>query len=166
MSAVRVAGWAAAMDAASADVPTEQYLSALLALRPAWVRERLVRLLQQRRASATEAMETFGIPQPVAKTVAALAALDPALLSLPALIDTAIDRAFSGKRGTAVRLETTRPLPAAMLDTLGRSLPAPVVIDQQVTPRLLEGVRITVGSTRIDRTAQARLAELRRTVQS
>lgn len=170
MSSVRVRAWSTALTAVSVDIPAETYLSALVALRALSARKQLVRLLQHDPQDAATSIARFGVPQPVANMVVALAAADPTLGSLPAILDATIDQAYMAKRGTALRIEVPRPLGAAavrdLVAQLERTLPAPVVIDQQVVPRLIGGARLIVGSQRIDRSAETRLAELRHAVQA
>lgn len=62
--------------------------------------------------------------------------------------------------------ETARPIAQAELDSLatrlGAKLQKRVVLTNQVVPDLIGGVRVTVGSQRLDQSVSGRLAGLRR----
>jgi F0F1-type ATP synthase delta subunit len=167
---VHSSSWSKLLQFNSGEVPTTDYLSVLLALRPKSARLSLARMIQHEREDTLNAVEAFGIPKSIAEVLIAIHVEDPSFVTLPSIIDLAIDAAVKSKQGTAIRIETAEPLNVVAKEEIVAGLSGqfsePMVVDASVNPSLIGGGRVHIGSLHIDISTKTQLTRLRQAVRS
>ncbi|MBI4023283.1 F0F1 ATP synthase subunit delta [Candidatus Berkelbacteria bacterium] len=132
----------------------------LMVLADRRVQRQLKRMLQSR---GSVSLQTLAIPTPVAEFLRVLAE-DRQLDRLDTVAQQGLRLIVDQQLGTPATLISARPLSAVTINQFVTQLATqsaePVVLVQEQDPRVLGGLRLQIGSKRVDQTHRARIGAL------
>lgn len=153
--------YAKAYLAATTELGAELQVAWLLVLASRGTQRTMTRILQESDAEAQ--LKSLDVPSPVGQFLKVLAE-DRALKRLSAIAEQGLALCYATELATPVRVASASELGPDELALLTKGLessqPTPIVMATTIQPKLLGGMRLSIGGKQLDYSVAGRLAAL------